>query len=97
MSQHPLDRLSRKVHYYGWYQKVLGRMKRYKQSSMPWIVIFLIILASSLYAPVPYRVMDREYIYLEPNDPNSIGLHNSDPDTFRIKTKIDLSLVPDIL
>jgi hypothetical protein len=94
---HPLDRLSKKVHYYGWYQKVLGRMRRSIQPLSAWTFVMLVLMSGSLYAPNPFKIFSKQVIYLEPGDPNSLSLHNSDPETYRIESKIDMSWKPDIL
>ena len=97
MKRHPLDQLARKVHYFGWYQKVLGRMRRSIQPLSAWVFVMLVLMSGSLYAPFPFKIFSKEVIYLEPGDPNSMSLHNSAPDIFRIESKINMSWKPEIL
>lgn len=94
---HPLNRFARQVEYAGWYQKVLGRMKRSIQPLYGWALVLLLTSCSNLIAPIPFQATDREYVYVNPRDPNGHSLANSDPDTFRFKSKIDLTKVPDII
>jgi hypothetical protein len=94
---HPLDRLSKKVRYFGWYQRVLGRMRRSIQPLYGWVFVLLLTSCTNLLAPLPFKVSDKQYIYLDPKDPGALSLANSDPDTYRIKSKIDLSQRPDII
>ncbi len=93
---HPLDRLAYRVQYSGWYFGVVRRMQRLCQPVILWSGVLLITSCSHLHAPFPFKVTGREYIYLDPRDPSSISLANSDPSTFRLDTKIDLTKVPDI-
>jgi hypothetical protein len=94
---HPLDRLSKKVHYFGWYQKVLGRARRSIQPLYGWAFVMLVLMSGNLYAPLPFKLFSKQVIYLEPNNPSHLSLHNSAPDIFRIESKIDMSWKPDIL
>jgi hypothetical protein len=94
---HPLDTFAKKVHYYGWYQKTLGRMRRSIQPLSAWAFVMLVLMSGSLYAPFPFKIFSKQVIYLEPNNPNHLSLRNSDPETYRMKSKIDMSWKPDIL
>ncbi len=57
----------------------------------------LVLMSGSLSAPFPFQIFSKKVIYLEPGDPNSMSLHNSAPDIFRIESKINMSWKPDIL
>jgi hypothetical protein len=94
---HPLNRFARKVEYSGWYYRTLGWMRRSIQPLYAWGLVLLLTSCTSLIAPTPFKLTEKEYIYLNPKDPNHHSLANSDPDTFRIKSKIDLSLKPDVI
>ncbi len=97
MKRHPLDTLAKKVHYFGWYQKVLGRMRRSIQPSYVWAFVMLVLMSGSLYAPFPFKIFSKKVIYLEPGCPNNMSLHNSAPDIFRIESKINMSWKPEVL
>ena len=94
---HPLNNFARQVEYSGWYQKVRSRMRRSLQPLYLWGTVLLLTSCTNLLAPIPFTLTNREYVFLDPKDPSSQSLANSDPDTFRLKTKIDLSLKPDII
>jgi hypothetical protein len=93
---HPLNTFAKRVHYFGWYQKVLGRMRRSIQPLYPWAFVLLLTSCTSSFAPLPFKVSEREYIYLDPRCPSALSLKNSDPEIYRLKSKIDLSKVPDL-
>jgi hypothetical protein len=78
--------------------KSFRRMKRMTQSLSSVALLLILVSCTTGFAPIPYKIHDgRFFIYLDPKDPNSISLINSDPETFRLESKIDLSKVPDIL
>jgi hypothetical protein len=97
MKNHPLDCLARQVHRFGYYQAVRARMKRRTQSRFLWVVILLLVTIGISIAPQPFKSSTREYVYVSAGDPSGLSLANSDPETFRVQSRIDLSLKPDII
>lgn len=68
------------------------------QSVLSCTLLVLVVSCTTGFAPIPYKVHDgRFFIYLDPKDPNSTSLKNSDPELYRLESRIDLSMKPDIL
>lgn len=97
-TMHPLNSFAKNVEKFGYRLQSLRRMKRMTQSLSTVALLWILISSTTGFAPTPYRVYEgRYFIYLDPKDPNSLSLINSDPETYRLESKIDLSKVPDIL
>ncbi len=95
---HPLDRFARSCERFGYKIKSLGRMKRMTQSLSSVALLLILVSCTTGFAPIPYKVHEgRYFIYLDPKDPSDLSLQNSDPETYRFESKIDLSKGPDIL
>jgi hypothetical protein len=97
MRIHPLDKLALQIHQAGRHQAVRAKMKRSTQSRSPWILLLLLASMGISFAPHPFEVSPRAIVYVAAGDPSGLSLANSDPDTFRIKSRIDFSLKPDII
>jgi hypothetical protein len=96
-SLHPLDLFALSIHHSGRYRQVCRRMHRSLQPLQLWSSILLLVSATACVAPQPYQLATRDFIYLEGAGPSHLSLANSDPATYRIASKIDLSLKPDII
>ena len=95
---HPLDRFARSCERFGYKIKSLRRMKRMTQSLSSVALLLILVSCTTGFAPIPYKVHEgRYFIYLDPKDPSDLSLQNSDPETYRFESKIDLSKGPDIL
>jgi len=79
-------------------------MQRSLQPLQVWSAILLIVSTTACVAPQPQQANKQVhehpkngYIYLEGAKPSHLSLVNSDPETYRIASRIDLSLKPDII
>lgn len=97
MKSHPLDRLALQVHRFGAYQAVRTRMKLCTQAKFPWVWFLLLSTIGYSIAPQPLQCAAHDFIYVSAGDPSGLSLANSAPDTFRVKSHIDLTLKPDVI
>ena len=95
---HPLNSFAKNVTKFGYRLQSLRRMKRMTQSLSSVALLLILVSCTTGFAPIPYKVHDgRYFIYLDPKDPSDLSLQNSDPETYKFESKIDLTKGPDIL
>lgn len=97
---HTLNQFARCVEASGRKANQKARAKRFTQGLTSIAFLWLLVACQSAFAPIPFKIwqtQDPNIIWLDPKDPNSMSLRNSDPKTFRYRSTIDLSLKPDIL
>jgi hypothetical protein len=97
---HPLDRLARSVKATGRRHSQRARAKRFTQGLSFAAALWLAVACQTATAPSPFKIWkteDPDIIWMDKVNANTLSLRNSDPETYRFRSKIDLSLKPDIL
>ena len=99
MNQRPsLNRFAKSVEKSGRRFYSLRHMKLFTQKVSPLIFLVMLVGCTNSFAPIPFKIFEgKHFIYLDPKNPSDQSLRNSDPETFRYHSKIDLSKGPDIL